>query len=346
MAGIGTCAAAGCQVADGGSCIEGFERLTECPNYLQTPPNDAEVSTKGAGSRRIEPTPAPAAEAAEAPLSLSSGNALTAQEGHQLTGECLTKVVVLMGMVKSGKTTVLAELYEQLCRGPFAGHLFAGSRTIIGFERICYLSRAASQRSAEDTERTKRGTENNLLHLDLVAQDGGRRHRLLISDLSGELFEAATNATDDVYAIPYLRRADHVVLFADSEKLSDNSQRQYLLNQLLVLLRSCIEGTRICDSSILTLVVSRHDLLAADVDRTFFDFLETRLRERTGRYFREPIRFLDLAARPTTGEVYGLGDLLQVWLQDFKLVPVFEGSHRGEAPVREIDRFAYKGGAR
>ena len=345
MAEIGTCAAAGCQVAEGGSCIEGFESLRECPNYRQTTPSAAGVTSDEGAPPRTHPTPAVRPETAEPSLRLSSGNALTAQEAHQLTGECLTKVVVLMGMVKSGKTTVLAELYEHFCKGPFAGHLFAGSKTIIGFERICHLSRAASQRPAEDTERTKRATENNLLHLDLVAQDGGFRHRLLISDLSGELFEAATTATDHVCAIPYLRRADHVVLFADAEKLSDNSQRQYLLNQILVLLRSCIEGKRISDSSIVTVVVSRHDLAAGDVDRTFFDFLESRLRERADGYFREPIRFLDLAARPTTGEIYGLKDLLQVWLQDCKLVPVFKVPHRGVVPVREIDRLVYKGGA-
>ena len=343
---MGTCAATGCHVADGDSCIEGFESLTDCPNYRQATPNDAPLTKSDAGHPRTQPTPAVTPETADLPLSLSSGNALTAQEAHQLTGERLTKVVVLMGMVKSGKTTVLAELYEHFCKGPFAGHLFAGSKTIIGFERICHPSRAASQGTAEDTERTTRATENNLLHLDLVAQDDGRRHRLLISDLSGELFEAATTGTDQVATIPYLRRADQVVLFADAEKLSDNSQRQYLLNQLTVLLRSCIEVTRLSDRSIVTVVVSRHDLLARDADRTFFDFLQARLRERADRYFREPIRFLDLAARPTTGEAYGLSDLLQVWLQDLKLVPVVEVSQRAEVPVREIDRFACKGGAR
>ena len=304
MADVGTCALAGCQVADGGSCIEGFERLAECPNYVPTPPADAEPAPNGTLARQTVPTSAVAAEATEAPLGLSSGNAL------------------------------------------FAGHFFAGSHTLIGFERIYHLARAVSQRSTEDTERTKRGTENNLLHFDLVAQDDGRRHRLLISELSGELFEAATTATDHVYAIPYLRRADHVVLFADAEKLSDDSQRQYLLNQLLVLLRSCIENNRLSATSIVTVVVSRYDLLASDLDRSFLGFMEARLRHRADSYFRQPIRFLNLAARPATGDVYGLADLLRIWIQEIQVISASEVSHRREVPAREIDKFAYKDGKR
>lgn len=343
---MGTCTAAGCQVGEGGSCLEGFQTLTECPNYLQTSPNAADLTSEEDVAPEAEPIAPSDDEAAEAPLSLSSGSALTAQEAHQLTGECLAKIVVLMGMVKSGKTTVLAELYERFCSGPFAGHLFAGSKTIIGFEQICHLSRAASQRALEDTERTKRGTENNLLHLDLVAQDGQRRQRLLISDLSGEVFEAATNTADQVPAIPYLPRADHVVLFADAEKLSDNAQRQYLLNQLLVLIRACIEGRRICDTCTVTIAISRHDLLPADVDRPFFDFLEARLRERTEEYFTAPMRILNLAARPTHGAAYGLTELLAVWLEEPKAISLPEIVHRGAEAEREIDKFAHKGGDR
>lgn len=340
------CAVEGCQVSSGGSCIEGFEDLTECPNYArveadedQRPRNDS-VPTD---HREIE-----ANEVVErVGLALSSGNALTLEEGHQLTGERMANVVVLMGMVKSGKTTVLAEIYERYCKGPFAGHFFAGSKTIMGFERICFLSRAVSQRDREDTDRTKRGIENNLLHLDLVGEQTGLRQRLLISDLSGELFEEATETNEVVLKIPYLRRASHVVVFADAEKLGNYGERHYLLNQVLVLFRCCIEETRIRRDCRVTVAVSRHDLLPQDVDQAFLTVMEERIRHRTQDYFDVPVQFVNLAARPSSepNNAYGLEELLITWLEESNspkptiptlLHPVVSSDSR------EIDKFAMK----
>ena len=340
------CAVRGCQVSEGGSCIEGFEELAECPNYsrveadqAQSPGEDNVPSDHGKGA---------ADEEVERPaLTLSSGNALTLEEGHQLTGERIANVVVLMGMVKSGKTTVLAEIYERFCRGPFAGHFFAGSKTIMGFERICFLSRAVSQAELEDTDRTKRGIENNLLHLDLVRERTGFRQRLLISDLSGELFEEATESNEIVLGIPYLRRASHVVVFADAEKLGDIGERHYLLNQVLVLLRCCIEETRLRRDCRVTVAVSRHDLLPCDMDQGFLASMEERIRHRTRDYFDAPIQFLNLAARPSSEptNAYGLEELLVAWLGERNpLEPTIPKLLKPVGPdAREIDKFALKG---
>ena len=103
--------------------IEGFEDLTECPNYsrveadaAQSPVDDNVPSDhkKTEANKEVE----------RAALALSSGNALTSEEGHQLTGERMANVVVLMGMVKSGKTTVLAEIYERFLQRTFLQVIF------------------------------------------------------------------------------------------------------------------------------------------------------------------------------------------------------------------------------
>ena len=181
--------------------MEGFDPLTKCPNY--TPATvPAEVKVPGA-------EPSVEIEVAEPEedhhITLPSGDALTANDAHRLTSGAQSTVVMLVGMVKSGKTTVLAEIFERFRLGPFAGHLFAGTRTIMGFERVCHYARAASQGEVEDTGRTVRGIENNLLHLDLVHQDSRARKRLLISDLSGEDFQEGTLTADSMHSIPYLR---------------------------------------------------------------------------------------------------------------------------------------------
>ena len=345
MISVGSCATEGCQVAEGGSCIEGFDDLVECPNFSRAEEGETEIS--GAGTEAPNGAKSGGDEGIQRLAhTLSSGKALTLQEAHQLTGECAANVVVLMGMVKSGKTTVLAEIYERFCRGPFAGYLFAGSKTIMGFEQICYLSRAVSQGEIEDTDRTKRGLENNLLHLDLVAQGNGFRQRLLISDLSGELFEAATESNEVFLTIPYLRRADQIVVFADAEKVGDITERQHLLNQLLVLLRCCIEESRVRHDCRVTVTVSRHDLLPGDIDRAFMKSMEARIRQRTDGFFDEPARFLDLAARPTTGseDSYGLQELLTGWLDEPRLVQPRTPAliEPVEKSAREIDKFAFK----
>ena len=345
MTAVGTCSAPGCQITDGGSCIEGFANLAECPNFSkvkQEAQPDAGIDHAALDSKPLGQD----VEVADTGIALSSGRALTVEEGHALAGARSTRIVVLMGMVKSGKTTVLAELWEGFRKGPFGGHLFAGSRTIMGFEQICYFARAVSQREIEDTDRTKSGEENNLLHLDLVDRSNGRKQSILISDLSGELFERAVESRQNVHAIPYLQRADHVVLFADAEKLGNNSEKHLLVNQLTVLLRSCIEERRVEPNCRVTLVVSRHDLLPSDTDEAFMDSLKNRICERASPYFEKPVDFLELAARPESGpeDAYGLEELLSAWLAKddnrHPRVPTLVSEVGSNA--REIDRFSYK----
>ena len=345
MAGRDNCSAEGCQVPSGGACIEGFDELTQCPNYSTVALSSGEIGEVG-----VSPITEESGDLQEGtkqpPIQLFTGNALAVNEAHGLTGERISTVVVLMGLVKSGKTTLLAELYERFCKGAFAGYLFSGSRTIMGFEQICYLSRAVSEGRAEDTDRTKRGIARTLLHLDLVEEASQCHKRLLISDLSGELFEEATLSSDNLQAIPYLRRADYVVVFADAEKLGKISERHLLLNQLLVLLRCCIEEEIIRPSSRLALVVSRHDLLPSDMDLSFFNSLRQRVTQRTADYFNEPVQFFDLAARPKSGpeDGYGIAELLASWLQSS---PVREPRMPDlacslENVQREIDKYALK----
>ena len=341
----GNCSEEGCQVPSGGACIEGFEELTQCPNYSSVTVFDGD-SGDGSMSPAEQESSDPTEEPEKPPIHLFTGKALTVNEAHSLTGNRTSSVVVLMGMVKSGKTTLLAEIYERFGKGAFAGHLFAGSRTLMGFEQICHLSRAVSEGKAEDTDRTKRGIAENLLHLDLVEEANRSHKRLLISDLSGELFEEATSSSDGLHKIPYLGRADHVVVFADAEKLGRVSERQHLLNQLLVLLRSCIEEHIIRPRSRLMLVVSRHDLLPSDMDESFLESLRQRVTKRTAEHFVEAVQFLELAARPDSGpdHGYGVAELLAAWLHSPTAAKprVPKLTYAVEDVQREIDKYAFK----
>ena len=68
-------------------------------------------------------------------VELPSGDALSAEEANQTTRSSVARVIVPVGLVGVGKTTLLSEIYERFREGPFAGHRFAWSRTLHGFEQ-------------------------------------------------------------------------------------------------------------------------------------------------------------------------------------------------------------------
>ncbi len=351
MAIEGSCSLADCRVAAGEACLEGFSDLANCPNFsseLKVEDDSIIENEEQPEHTNLEVTPS----AEDDRIVLPSGEALTAKEAQALMSEIRTTVVMLVGMAESGKTTLLAEIYEKYRLGPFANHLFAGTRTIIGFEQICHYARAVSQGNSEDTSRTVKEIENNLLHFDFVDLDTRLRKRLLISDISGEHFEDGTHTSELLGAIPYLRRADHFVLFADSEKLRDRSTRQALLNQILVLLRGCAEASLVNPSCYLTVVISRHDLInenSSDEKSTeeFLQYLREKITERAHIFVNTSPTFLNLAARPKNpdSKQYGLEQVVSILLTvpELAIAETKQLNNAKNGQLRQIDSMIFKG---
>ena len=353
MAVAGNCSADACQAPTGGACLEGFSALEECPNFSLAPAETAEPASR-AGAVLLTDQASETGEnihEEDQHVILPSGNALTASKAHHLTSEIPTTVVILVGMADSGKTTLLAEIYEKYRQGPFVNHLFAGTQTIMGFERVCHYARAASRGTKEVTSRTIKGIEDNLLHLDLVDRKSRLRKRLLVSDLSGEHFEDATETNDQLRAIPYLRRADHFVLFADAGTLRDLAKRQSLLSQMLVLLRGCAEESLVDRACRLTVVLSRHDLFPNDEtdneNEAFIELLQKKLTVRANALVNDAPTFFKLAARPdASGSApYGMEEVLSVWLaipgRPDPCLPRIDPNLRNH--LRQIDSMTFKG---
>lgn len=353
MANAGVCTKEGCQATAGGACLEGFTALVECPNYSLEESHAIDNSKESAGQLPENGTAADEQvdrTEKKAHISLHSGNALTGPEARPLAASSPTTVIVFAGMVSSGKTTVLAEIYERFRSGSFVNHLFAGSRTILGFERICHYARAASEGSTEKTARTIRDLENNLLHFDLVEKGTRIRKRLLITDLSGEHFDDATYMSDRLRDLPYVSRANHFILFVDSAKLALADERQVLANQVLVLLRGCIEEKLLSESCRLTVAFSRHDLASSGDDlagtKDFQDNMRNRIEKRVSGFLDEPPRFLELAARPKNidSPEYGLEELMSIMtdLPKHGLSTRLALSRDSNMPIRQIDSLAFK----
>jgi len=253
-------------------------------------------------------------------INLPSGSDLTPEAGGRIAAACLTRLVLLAGEAESGKTTLLATIYEKFNEGDFADLVFAGSATLVGWEKRCHLARVASGAEKADTERTL-GLQQRLLHLRVRDKSLAEPPQdLLLTDLSGEAFKLIKDSTDECQKLGMLKRADHFVLLVDGRKLAARGARHEAQNNGMALLRSCVDAGMVGSNSFVDVVFSKYDLLAP-VDRDTSEFLKhivdtikRRFERRLGR-----LRFHNVAARPKSGTIeyaFGIPDLLRSWTED------------------------------
>jgi energy-coupling factor transporter ATP-binding protein EcfA2 len=228
------------------------------------------------------------------------------------------RLVVVAGPVGCGKTTLLTSLYELFQWSSVSGYSFAGSSTLPAFERRCYFSRTASERSEPDTERTPFG-EVRYLHLRVCPEDLSREIDFLFTDVSGETFERARDSTLECQRLTFLRQADHFLLLLDSEKLIAKERRWEVAHDSMTLLRSCLDSGMLANNCLLNILWTKFDYFEAAADAEHSRFLtqlegdfKTEFAPRIGH-----LRFSRIAARPTQIDSlkfgHGLPELLSYW---------------------------------
>ena len=116
---------------------------------------------------------------------LPEGSTLSKDEIYHLSRETQTQLIILAGAYESGKTTILASIWQLYLKGPFAGYLFAGSHTLPGFEERCHYSMITSERAKATTKHTG-FAEETILHLKINPSENNNSQNLLFSDLAGE----------------------------------------------------------------------------------------------------------------------------------------------------------------
>lgn len=285
---------------------------------------------------------APAALEASAPeetVALYDGDELTPDTAGVVTRASLSRVVVLAGQSESGKTTLLATLYEKFCSGPFAGFRFAGSRTLWGLERRCHSWRVASGRVKGSSERTPLSQDQLMLHISLQRESDGSFVGLLITDLSGESFKAATEASEDCRALTMVRRADHFVLCLDGEKLLDGAARHQVITDGHSILRSFLEAKMLGLFSTVTVLFTKTDLHAGNKEME--DLRKDAIADYQ-RTFGESFGALHFSSSSAAKleELAGVDDLLVRWtgesrLLSSRLVP----TQPLDVQRREIEKF-------
>src|ERR1035437_3129863 len=257
------------------------------------------------------------------------------------------RVVAFIGPPKGGKTALLASPYECFQIGEFAGRSFAGSDTLVGFERVSHLGRLASRLHKPDTERTRSGP-HHCFHLRVWSGNTGSGN-VLLSNISGEDCDAAVDSSEDCKRLQILRRADHVVLVLDCGALCDTKTRQDARNYATTLLRSLVESEMIGFRSIIDIVFNKWDLVESHPQRqdsiAFLEVVEADMRNRFLSLFGA-LTFYRTAARPEYGPLlpgHGVDALFSSWLRESRLTQQrLRSLSPTTLPIAEFDRYEHR----
>jgi hypothetical protein len=346
---FGKCREQACTVATDGECYEGLSDLSACPNYLPISDEDLAVDEDFDDADTEDSDGRTAAGSFPLSVDLYRGGELDYKSSLRITLAALTRVVVLAGPNDSGKTTLLASIYEHFFREPLAGFLFAGSESLPPFDERCHLSRTDSERQTEDTERTKSYSEQTMLHLCVRDETLRERARhLLLSDIRGELFKGAITSKAEAQRIKILKRADHLSVLVDGRQLADLNNRNQAATAAKMTLRSFIEAEMIGRRTFVDVLFTKDDLIQiTDKENKTTDFLkatEDEIRRKHEHQVRR-LRFHRIAVRAAEGvRSYGLPELFRSWVEDSAYLLQADEA-RPESPriitsPRESDRFA------
>jgi hypothetical protein len=317
------CSNADCNLVSDRKCVEGYE-IGECPHTSQISIDDIPEADE----------PDTVVAQPESTIALASGEALDRDNASILQRRRVSRSIGLIGPNDSGKTSLIAGVYDLLQDGPVLGAAFAGSSTLIGFEKVCHLARAVSRRTIPHTERTSRGADATFFHLDLHQEEVGLTS-LFIADRSGEDYLSATDQISQADQFFEIRRADCITLLVNGAQLADSALRHEVRAVTPQIIDALVEARAIRAGCRLAIVLTKKDSVVASphADRVQRDFdgLVKSISESHASYLGDVKPFV-VAASPkdcekvTRGE--GVGDLLLFWLRSSPPLAVSENGTR------------------
>ncbi|MBW4976456.1 hypothetical protein KZZ08_22865 [Roseovarius mucosus] len=302
------CANRECRIAQGGKCIEGHDDLAKCPFYGREPEEtDDEQDDDGQD----------AADAFDG-LHLPVGLPLDKGGADKILAMLPSRMIGVIGVHDSGKTSVIAGLYDLFQLGAVSGSTFAGSSTLQGFEFICHDARVASDRGEPHSERTKRG-EVQFYHIDMLLN--GMLQSLLIADRSGEEYEEVADLAANAADMFELRRADVITILVDGRRLASPSDRADVMGSIPLIIMGMVENGAFLRKPNLAIVLTKDDAVQASPrkDRVEQDFraITDGVRDKFADYFGEFGSFVTCASPAETNVVRGKGldELLGFWMK-------------------------------
>jgi hypothetical protein len=329
------CSEPQCKYNETGICLEGHQ--VNCPHQI--------VDQTTATLPAAKTTPIKESSIQQELRRFHTGEKLTIPEASRVLNEKRGRVVLCAGSRNSGKTTFLARIGEMFRNGSFISFRFVKSLTLCGFERASWWATINSGAGRPDTKRTGRGENDTFFHLRVRSVENSLETReLLISDLAGETFPTAVGSGEFCKNLFSLRRADHIVLFLDSERLVDSLGRHVECDNGRTFLRRVIDARHQPETLHVQIVFSRWDYVLRHKDRStleaYCQSIEDDFKKRFEKSFAS-IRVERIAARPdnkytpTNSEIQALFALwLDTPLHQIRITPP-----RNSRPVRDFSAF-------
>ena len=197
------CGTPNCFAVDGLSgCRDGYTPVTTCPNIQHVEANEPDVR-----ATTIPPW---------------SGLPLGEVDAEAIVGTGHPRLVALVGLSGSGKTTALAAFWTLLRRGHRpAGHDFAGSYTLLGWHAIARHMAWHPEGQRQFPPHTTATGEREPALLHIALKRGDSVYDLLFTDLPGEWFREWAFDRDAVPGANWIAdQADLLMLLSDSNALS------------------------------------------------------------------------------------------------------------------------------
>ncbi len=258
-------------------------------------------------------------------IDLYSGKEINEPNAVKLAMERPVRLIVTGGPVDYGKTTLLTSLYELFQIKPIAGQRFAGSMTLPAFEQKCHYARLASQNIRIETPRTPYKPDPEYLHLRTSSmEDPTRQTDFLFTDVSGEMFDRATNSESECKQLTFVKRATHLLLLLDTGKAIQSS-RWGMLRNAKTLLRSFLDHDMLSPYCVVTVVWSKYDFYAPSTadEKTVLDDFRTKVKDQFEKDFKgrvSDLQFKEIAAQPLEQPRlefgHGVPELFAGWVSD------------------------------
>jgi hypothetical protein len=236
---------------DPGACLLAHANVLDCPEFEPSeegPPSQT-VATGAVHSDSADSNSQVLDIRGRRPIHLGSpaisvypAQALDISQASTLLHGHASIVVLPIGRVGVGKTTLIASVYESLCEGPTNGHRFAGSESILAFEDRCHDAMWRSRRPVPDASHTSKDAKGIFLHLRLQRLGHEQDFKdLLVADISGELEDDLIRLDKGGYLGTLLACASNLAILISGEELADPNKRYAAITRARVGLRTMTE---------------------------------------------------------------------------------------------------------
>jgi hypothetical protein len=251
------------------------------------------------------------------PELVTSDASLTLEEARPFARRRGATLVLLLGEVGTGKSTLLAELWNEfMAHGEIGETGFAGSVTSLAFEERTYDSRIESDRERSGQRRTQE-SQDGYLHVRVQRGDGALTE-VFLTDITGEHFTRVREGTPLAEELSDAARVDRFTFLVDGAAVADAMRRENVYNWTRRLIRALKVSGCLSATARTALVLTKQDLLTPE-DIDAYTQTEARLLDQL-LDIDASAQALRISARPKDGsEPAGLGPLVAWFASDDKV---------------------------